>query len=189
MEITVTHSGAPESQKLERLRRSFQPAKVQLLFVGESPPASGRFFYRRDSGLYRAMLDVFHSVDSSIDERNFLAIFQDAGCYLIDLCPTPVDRLEPESRRAECRGGEPLLARTIARLQPAIVAPLLRRIEGNVKRAADGADWHGTWLALPYPGRWSRYKAAFLESLTPTVRELLTVIHRSEGFSSRAGIR
>jgi hypothetical protein len=28
----------------EILRRSFRPARVRVLFVGESPPASGRFF-------------------------------------------------------------------------------------------------------------------------------------------------
>jgi hypothetical protein len=30
----------------ERLRRHYPPARVRILFVGESPPASGRFFYQ-----------------------------------------------------------------------------------------------------------------------------------------------
>ena len=30
----------------ERLRRRYRPARVRILFVGEAPPASGRFFYQ-----------------------------------------------------------------------------------------------------------------------------------------------
>ena len=36
----------------EHLRRRYRPAHVDLLFIGEAPPASGRFFYQADSGLY-----------------------------------------------------------------------------------------------------------------------------------------
>ena len=43
----------------ERLRQQFRPEAVRLLFIGESPPASGRFFYHGDSGLYRAIREVF----------------------------------------------------------------------------------------------------------------------------------
>ncbi len=77
-----------------------------MLFIGESPPASGRFFYHRDSGLYRATCDAFQIIDPAINDENFLAAFQAMGCYLIDLCPDPVDRLDPPSRRAACRAGE-----------------------------------------------------------------------------------
>ena len=43
----------------ERLRESYRPERVRVLFVGEAPPASGAFFYRRDSGLYRALSTTF----------------------------------------------------------------------------------------------------------------------------------
>ena len=77
----------------ESLRRAFRPAQIQLLFAGEAPPASGRFFYRGDSGLYRAMRDAFAAIDPSIAGTDFLSRFREAGCYLVDLCPEPVDRL------------------------------------------------------------------------------------------------
>jgi hypothetical protein len=82
----------------EKLRRVFRPAPVQLLFIGEAPPASGRFFYCGNSGLYRAMRDAFRSFDPSIDDENFLAVFQALGCYLTDLCAEPVDTLDSQSR-------------------------------------------------------------------------------------------
>jgi hypothetical protein len=136
-----------------------------LLFVGESPPASGRFFYQGDSGLYRAMLSAFQRVDPTIDSTNFLSTFREAGCYLIDLCPDPVDDLDPKSRREACRAGEAALLRTIARLRPLMIVTVVRSIEKNVIRSAGGAGWHGTFLHLPYPGRWSRFRAVFVDTL------------------------
>lgn len=32
------------SEDVERLRRSFMPLRVRVLFIGESPPAGGTFF-------------------------------------------------------------------------------------------------------------------------------------------------
>lgn len=157
----------------ERLRRRYRPDDVRVLFVGESPPASGRFFYLQDSGLYRAVLETFQRVDASIDHTNFLSVFAGTGCYLVDLCAEPVDRLEPAPRRAACRAGEAVLARTITRLRPPMIVSVVRSIERNVNRAALGACSRGEILRLPYPGRWQRSRAAFCDELAPTVRELL----------------
>jgi hypothetical protein len=157
----------------EKLRRSFQPSRVRLLFVGESPPASGRFFYQRDSGLYRAMRDAFRQVDPSIHDENFLPRFQAMGCYLVDLCGRPVDDLQAKARREACSAGETRLAKMIVQLQPDAVACLLRSIEGNVERAAVRAHWNSPILRLPYPGRWRSHREAFTKLLAPSIRELL----------------
>jgi uracil DNA glycosylase superfamily protein len=151
----------------EQLRRSYQPSPIDLLFIGESPPASGRFFYQRDSGLYRAMREVFQVAD-----EDFLKAFQSAGCYLIDLCPEPVDHLDPNLRREICRANEPHLANAIKNLQPPKIATLLRSIEGNVKHAAQLAGWQGPIIHLPYPGRWSKHRKVFAEALEPIVKSL-----------------
>ena len=34
---------------VEKVRQSFKPEKVSILFIGESAPASGSFFYTGDS--------------------------------------------------------------------------------------------------------------------------------------------
>ena len=155
----------------ERLRRQYRPERVRLLFIGESPPASGRFFYCGDSGLYRAMRDAFQTIDSFISDANFLWAFQTSGCYLIDLCPEPVDHLSPEQRRAACRAGEAQLSRTIARLQPLMIATVVRSIERIVTQAACRAGWHGPFMRLPYPGRWSRYRKVFHDALAERVSQ------------------
>lgn len=154
----------------ESLRRSFRPALLRLLFIGESPPASGRFFYRRDSGLYRAMRDAFQSVDPSIDDENFLLRFKASGCYFIDLCAEPVDHLDSKSRLAACRSSEERLARLIVQVKPARIATVVHSIEANVLRAASRVHWSGEFIHLPYPGRWSRYRDAFVKTLAPTIK-------------------
>ncbi len=152
----------------EQLRESYRPQRVRLLFVAESPPASGRFFYQRDSGLYRAMRDAFESTDAA-----FLDLFRDLGCYLIDLCADPVDHLEPAARRTSCAEGEAALARQIALLEPPIIATLLVSIEANVHRALATARWSGPpVLHLPYPGRWARHRRLFMERVRPAIGKL-----------------
>jgi hypothetical protein len=157
----------------EAVRARYRPEKVGLLFVGESPPASGRFFYNRDSGLYRAMLGAFHAVDHAISDDNFLDVFQKTGCYLTDACRRPVDRLDLVARRDACSAGEKTLASRIRKLQPGIIISLVRSIKGNVENAASLASWDGTLLNTPYPGRWIRHRQEFLKILTPELRRLL----------------
>jgi len=156
----------------ENLRRSFQPERIRLLFIGEAPPASGRFFYQGDSGLYRAMRDAFCNAGFEITDANFLAAFRSAGCYLVDLCATPVDKLTAKSRRAACRRSEASLAESITGLRPEMIATVVRSIEVNVIQAAAHADWHGSLLHLPYPGRWARNRDIFVDALAPTIRAL-----------------
>ena len=157
----------------EGLRRKYRPEQVRLLFVGESPPASGRFFYRRNSGLYRAVRDVFAVVDPSVNDENFLETFQSSGCYLIDLCSEPVDRMTASNRRAACRASEYFLALTIARLRPRMIATMLRSIEANVSNAIAETSWSGPLLHFSYPGRWAHLKSEFVSGLLPVIERLL----------------
>ncbi len=168
----------------ERLRKQFRPASVRLLFIGESSPASGRFFYRRDSGLYRAMREAFQSVDASITDATFLTAFQGLGCYLFDLCPEPVDRLGAVARRNACQLAEGRLSLVIRQLQPAAIATLVRSIEGNVLASTAATHWRGPLLHLPYPGRWKHHRQAFVRELAPTIRAL--VLGRTESAVDQA---
>ncbi|HVV44433.1 MAG TPA: hypothetical protein VHC72_04485 [Bryobacteraceae bacterium] len=115
------------------------------------------------------MRDAFRAVEPAIDDGNFLNRFQGAGCYLVDLCGRPVDDLDSRSRRAACLAGERRLAKAIAELQPETIATLVRSIEPNVKKAAARAGWDGSFLHLPYPGRWVKHRKAFTELLLPQI--------------------
>jgi hypothetical protein len=171
MELSASHD--PEARARESLRAAYRPQKVRMLLIGESPPASGRFFYNRDSGLYRALRDTFRLVDPSLADQNFLAVFQRTGCYLVDACHQPADRMETGARRAACSAGESLLSRDIQSLRPEIIVTLLRSIAANVRRAATHAGWTGTMIEVPYPGRWIQHRKLFHESLVPHLNRLM----------------
>jgi hypothetical protein len=73
-------------EPLEHLRLYYRPPEVRVLFVGESPPAGGTFFYAADSGLYRATRDAFYEAIPEARSGKFLERFAAYGCYLEDLC-------------------------------------------------------------------------------------------------------
>jgi hypothetical protein len=158
----------------ERLRRRYRPAQVRLLFVGEAPPASGRFFYQADSGLYRAIRDAFVAALPELPEDDFLESFRTLNCYLVDLCGRPVDRLDTGERKQACAEGEIRLGRIVRQLQPEVVITVVRSIAPNVIRALQLSNWMGVHLVLPYPGRWKHHRAAFDELLIPVLRKELT---------------
>jgi hypothetical protein len=143
---------------------------VRLLFVGESPPASGRFFYAATSGLYRAIRRTFISALPALEDTDFLESFCAMECYLVDLCGKPVDRLSPTERRQACAEGEIRLSRTIEEMRPEVVVTIVRSISENVRRALEAAGWEGKYLELPYPGRWQRHRQTFTKTLAPILK-------------------
>jgi hypothetical protein len=159
-------------QEREALRESFRPQRIRILFIGEAPPVSGRFFYSANSGLYRAMRDVFKAVSPRVNDGNFLTLFHASGCYLTDLSPKPIDHLDTESRWQARVAGEALLSEKLIRLRPEKIAPVLRAIVSHVANAASRSNWRGEIIELPYPGRWHQYRTEFAKALTPTLREL-----------------
>jgi hypothetical protein len=171
----VKNTGATAWHARERLRKRYLPDPVRILFVGESPPASGRFFYQADSGLYRAVRDTFAIAFPSLPGSEFLSRFRSLGCYLVDLCSHPVDQMTRKARERACRAAELGLAPTIRRLHPRIIVAIVRSIRLNVRRAQDGAGWSGLYLELPYPGQWRRHRIEFERQLVPLLRKELRV--------------
>src|SRR5215469_17168793 len=160
------------SRRRESLRRQYRPEWVRVLFVGEAPPVSGRFFYQRDSGLYRAFRDTFIAAFPALAKDEFLEAFRGLGCYLVDLCGQPVDHLPRGKRITICRAGEVRLARTIRTLRPMVIIALVRSIRASVTRAQMRAGWSGMHLELPYPGRWKHHRVDFQRQLEPVLKTL-----------------
>lgn len=152
---------AARTARAERARRRYRPPRVRVLMVAESPPASGRFFYHADSGLYRAVRDAFASVYAPTTGPTFLDSFRARGWYLVDLCRTPVNHLRPPARRQAHARGVRGLARTVRRLRPRAVVLVVRMISGPVRRALRLAEWSGPSWEVSYPGRWAAARRAF----------------------------
>jgi hypothetical protein len=169
----------------ERLRRRYRPARVRMLFIGESPPASGRFFYQADSGLYRAIRQTFLSAFPDLTNADFLKSFRKLDCYLVDLCGNPVDHLPMKQRRLACARGEAQLAAQIRQLDPETIVTVVRSIAANVERAQARAKWQGTHIELPYPGRWKTHRDAFEQALRPVLRRTLPDQVRTDSINLR----
>jgi hypothetical protein len=105
-------------QDLEKLRNSFKPDKVTYLFVGESIPSNGTFFYTADSPLYKYTKEAFEEVFQGVEFS--LKLFKDKGFYLFDLTESVAGMGYKEKINAVA-SGIPKLARFIEAEKPEYV--------------------------------------------------------------------
>ena len=138
---------------IEKLRKSYQPKKIKLLLIGESPPESGKFFYLKSSMTIftqRAFENTFKLKFKN--NKAFLEYFKKKGCYLDDLSLIPVDRM-PSSRRKEVLSNSvPSLAKRLKSYKPEIVIIALKKIERKVNEALELSSIQCERYALPFPG-------------------------------------
>ena len=86
-----------ESEKFEKKRNDFKPSKTKILFVGESRPSGGTFFYDKNSNLYRYTKESFENVGIDFS----LAKFKEMECWLYDVCKEPIDFINSKSKKRE----------------------------------------------------------------------------------------
>ena len=139
----------------ESIRNQFRPNKVVLLMVGESPPATGDFFYVKSqmTKFTSKAFELAHGKAFPLDDQQkFLKYFKRCGCYLEDICCNPVDNLAAEDR--ECKLAESVIgfADRLAKLQPDVVVVVLKKIAAHTRIAAAIADIDVPIYVLPFPG-------------------------------------
>jgi hypothetical protein len=165
-------AGAAELS-LEDIRRSYRPQTIHVLFVGESPPAGGTFFYSANSNLFRYTNEAFEVVCGPVcgTGDSFLRFFQSRGCYLDDLCLEPVNRLRKPARRLKHRQGVQALAERIEAAQPRAFVVVMKAIEGYVRQAirlARAGDRPAFFLPFPAQANQRRY----VDGLVAALRQL-----------------
>jgi hypothetical protein len=155
---------------VEKLRRSFYPSEIRVLFVGESAPARGTFFYNGEGHLYHALHRAFGC------EPDFLAKFKACGFYLDDLILTPVNHIPTPERKALRGANEASLARRIAKAKPRMVVAVMRGIGPHVASAIryskHPATFHTT--AFPANGRAGDF-ARDISALMPQIMAVAAV--------------
>lgn len=144
---------------LEELRKSFRPHRIATLFVGESAPQSGRFFYSGNSSLFYAMQRAFGS------KATFLEEFKRSGFYLDDLVPVPVNKMENRERSALRWKSVSSLADRLRDYKPQVVVTVMRAIKPMVLEAVRKADLACALYCTPHPafGNWTRFHTAMNE--------------------------
>ncbi|HYK79095.1 MAG TPA: CopG family antitoxin [Micropepsaceae bacterium] len=137
-------------EAVEVVRARYRPRRITTLFVGESAPHSGNFFYCGNTIMLRQMK---RAVEQTLGESDdFLTTFKAYGWYLDDLVLTPVNHLTRSERKAKCLEAQNSLADRIAEYQPRAIVSLLLGIEKIVNAAAIAAGSGVHPFAVPFPG-------------------------------------
>jgi len=130
----------------EETRASYRPNRITTLFVGESAPHGGTFFYNQDSGLFREMRKAFHG------NGHFLQDFKRNGFYLDDLVLEPVNHLKDTDRRSLRKQSIPSLVERLKEYRPKAIVILLHSIRPMVLQALREAGVSNEPYCTPYPG-------------------------------------
>lgn len=79
----------------KQLRNKFHPEEIKTIFVLESPPTGGKYFYNPDGHtgeiLFRAMMKILDISPKTKEEG--LKAFQKKGYILVDPIYEPVDKI------------------------------------------------------------------------------------------------
>ena len=157
-----------DMELIEATRARFRPERVMTLFVAESAPDSGKFFYFGNNPM---LTDMQRAIEHSLGEGgDILARFKAMGWYLDDLSLAPVNNLPKMERVAICRDAQRSLAERIAEYQPQAIVSVLKRVDKNIVAAAIAAGSDAPRFSLPFPGNGHQNK--FVNGLAAIVPQL-----------------
>jgi hypothetical protein len=161
------------SAAIERVRQRHRPAEIRLLFVGESAPAGGTFFYAENSTLYHETRAAFaRALPTEFAAGPFLDFFERLGCYLDDLCLEPVNHLPDAMRRQKRSDAEESLAVRLRNYSPLMVVAIGKTTTAPHVRsvlAAPGLT-ETPFRIVAFPGR-PGHKATFHAEMDAILRE------------------
>jgi hypothetical protein len=156
--------------KLEELRKSFRPDHITTLFVGESAPDSGRFFYSSDSSLFHAMKKAFGG------QETFLENFKMNGFYLDDLVLVPINKVANRERSKLRWEAVSKFADRLNDYGPKAIVIVMSAIKPMVLEAMHRAGISYEPYCTPHPafGNWNRFQTAMtriIDNLPVTSRD------------------
>jgi hypothetical protein len=154
--------------EIENAHAKYLPTnRIKVLFVGESLPSNGSYFYCGDNALLREMRCAVGGPEGDDD---FLKSFMERGWYLDDLVQTPInDRSELKKK---CREARDSLAIRIAKYKPAAIVCLLRRIRDDVEVAALMADSEACCYTVSFPPQHPRRFREEMKLILPRLERL-----------------
>lgn len=161
--INPLHNSEQEKKRLE-----YKPKKVRFLFIGESMPAGGTFFYFENSNLYNYTKDAFLQ-NFNWSEKEFLNYFKSNGFYLDDLCQEPINQLSENEKRLARKAYEQSLAIRIKDYNPMVVLSTPMSINKNVNAAINIAYLDIVNHSLPFPAMGNQHK--YVNSLSNLLKE------------------
>ena len=178
-------------QRNREMAYRFRPARVELLFIAESPPVSGAYFYRLPewgqrgvrSALFWETVRALGIVPAGpccyAEKERYLAKFRDRGLFIVDAAKCPVNHVGDGTAARMIGRCSRLLRREVQALDPRHIVlikktnhVLLPRLEewGFSPRLLSAEP-----LAFPVAGNQGRFRAelAVLRAAYPRLRQQL----------------
>ncbi len=136
---------------IEAIRSQYKPEWIVTLFVGESAPVSGNFFYKNNTALARHMRTAMVAAGLDCGD-DFLNKFKSLGWYLDDLVLEPINDRSRSQRKALHREWQENLTQRIADYRPKAVVSMLYAIRDVVDVAAARGARDARTYAVHFPG-------------------------------------
>jgi hypothetical protein len=158
------------------LRNQFTPPSPKLIFVAESPPASGKYFYAPDGGtnepLFAAMMKCVLKIKPEAKEPG-LEAFKQNGFLLVDSTYEPINKgLSEIQRDGKILEGYDSLVKDLISIDSTKKTPLIL-IKANIckllepKLLDDGFHVKNNGVTIPFPVVW------YLNTFCKLIQELI----------------
>ena len=140
----------------KEISSKWQPQRIKLLLIGESPPAQANnfFFYAPNSDLYNFTKKAFENVykDKISEYPAFLNFFMDLCCFLDDLCEEPVNYISDKNlRRKEWVNSVESLKLRLSKNRPLVTVCIMKQIQEYVQEAIQQSGINTKYFQLPFP--------------------------------------
>ena len=159
------------ANKIEKIRLSYKPKNIKMLFIGESAPASGNFFYKIDN----ATKFTQHAFEKAFNinyptTKKFLEEFRSLNCYLEDLCLKPINLMNNRKRKYFRERYVESLAERIKAASPQSIVVMLKSIEPYVRKAIAQSKLNDVReYYLPFPGQ--SHQAKYIKGLIDVLKK------------------
>jgi hypothetical protein len=140
------------------LRNTYLPQELKLIFILESPPASGKYFYdetgRTSEPLFNELMKALNY--GPIDKKDGLSFFKSGGYFLIDSTYKPVNKLKGKERDNTILEGFNELLSDLEVINPDKSTPIII-VKANVcrlletKLLSNGFKVLNKGKAIPFP--------------------------------------
>lgn len=148
-----------------RLRKKYLPIKLNLLFILESPPVSGKYFYdetgKTTEPLFRAFMKILSY--NPFDKKDGLEHFKSNGYILVDATYKQVNKLRGKIRDYTILSDYSRLIEDLETLSPKRNVPIIL-VKANICRMFDerltemGFNILNKGVVIPFPSHGQQKK-------------------------------
>lgn len=164
------------TEVLSQIRQLYEPEAVQLIFITEAVQPGKRFFYLKNSNVFRAIKEAFSQVFGEFkSDEEFLNFFKENGCYVDYLCNEMINGLAPEVRQAVRTNSIKPLSERLAAMKPKVVITMMKVLEPEVNKAIESSGITSVQYtrAVPFPAHSQTNVEKCIAALVEVLEELL----------------